>query len=312
MSAAVILQSARLPFLLLPPACVALGAALVWASGQPVPVIPLILALLGAVLAHVAVNTLNEYQDFTSGLDLRTQRTPFSGGSGALPQHPEQRYWVLAAALVSLGLVILIGLYFIQRHGPAIAPLGLVGVLLILVYTRWINRRPWLCLVAPGLGFGLLMVAGTQFVLTGSYWWSAWLLGLIPFMLVNNLLLLNQYPDAEADAASGRYHFPIAYGFRASNRAYLLMWLAALALLRGGCDGGAQLDDSGASARATRRQRLCLCICACAKESEEPSKHNAHPTRASSRAAGDFVITRGGGFARRGASSLGSRAGRGA
>ncbi|MAR90396.1 MAG: prenyltransferase [Pseudomonadota bacterium] len=231
MSAAVILQSARLPFLLLPPACVALGAALVWASGQPVPVIPLILALLGAVLAHVAVNTLNEYQDFTSGLDLRTQRTPFSGGSGALPQHPEQRYWVLAAALVSLGLVILIGLYFIQRHGPAIAPLGLVGVLLILVYTRWINRRPWLCLVAPGLGFGLLMVAGTQFVLTGSYWWSAWLLGLIPFMLVNNLLLLNQYPDAEADAASGRYHFPIAYGFRASNRAYLLMWLAALALL---------------------------------------------------------------------------------
>jgi len=43
------------------------------------------LALLGAFLAHVSVNTLNEYYDFKSGLDLETIRTPFSGGSGALP-----------------------------------------------------------------------------------------------------------------------------------------------------------------------------------------------------------------------------------
>ncbi len=41
------------------------------------------LALLGAFLAHISVNTLNEYFDFKSGLDLETIKTPFSGGSGA-------------------------------------------------------------------------------------------------------------------------------------------------------------------------------------------------------------------------------------
>ena len=49
------------------------------------PLLPLILALAGGLLAHISVNALNEYLDFTSGLDLTTLRTPFSGGSGTLP-----------------------------------------------------------------------------------------------------------------------------------------------------------------------------------------------------------------------------------
>ncbi len=44
-----------------------------------------LLALLGLLLAHVSVNVLNDYFDYRSGVDLKTQRTPFSGGSGILP-----------------------------------------------------------------------------------------------------------------------------------------------------------------------------------------------------------------------------------
>ncbi len=47
------------------------------------------LVLLGALAAHGAVNALNEYADYRSGLDLRTARTPFSGGSGTLVDHPQ-------------------------------------------------------------------------------------------------------------------------------------------------------------------------------------------------------------------------------
>ncbi len=51
---------------------------------------------------------------------------------------------------------------------------------------------------------------------------------LLPFYLVNNLLLLNQYPDLQADRRAGRRHFPIRFGLTVSSRVYLGFVLAAL------------------------------------------------------------------------------------
>ena len=83
MSGRVLLQSMRGPFLVLTPVCVLLGVGTVVANKAPVDWSLLFLCLLGALLAHISVNALNEYADFRSGLDLATLRTPFSGGSGA-------------------------------------------------------------------------------------------------------------------------------------------------------------------------------------------------------------------------------------
>ncbi len=79
-----IFQSMRLPFLTLTFACVFLGMSIAVANQVSINILILMLALLGAPLAHISVNTLNEYFDFKSGLDLNTVKTPFSGGSGAL------------------------------------------------------------------------------------------------------------------------------------------------------------------------------------------------------------------------------------
>ena len=227
MRAQALFQSMRLPFLLLVPVCVLLGAATV----ERWPAWPLGLALLGGLLAHISVNTLNEYLDFKSGLDLRTRRTPFSGGSGALPRRPEMARPVLLLGLLALAGVVAIGLHFVWRLGPGILPVGLLGAALIVLYTGWINRHPWLCLIAPGLGFGLLMVMGTQFVLAGRYDPAALWAAAVPFFLVNNLLLLNQYPDIGADRHAGRNHLPIAYGVPLANRVYGLFLLAPAALI---------------------------------------------------------------------------------
>jgi 1,4-dihydroxy-2-naphthoate octaprenyltransferase len=64
------------------------------------------------------------------------------------------------------------------------------------------------------------MVMGTHFVLTGEYSWTAFIASLVPFFLVNDLLLLNQFPDVEADQSVGRRHFPIVIGRRASSLIY--------------------------------------------------------------------------------------------
>jgi 1,4-dihydroxy-2-naphthoate octaprenyltransferase len=230
MKPAAVIQSMRGPFLVLTLVCVFLGVSTVVANQGSVDLYLLALALLGAVLAHISVNTLNEYYDFKNGLDFTTTRTRFSGGSGALPRNPEMASAVLTVGAVSLVATLLIGFFFVWKYGLGIIPIGVPGLVLIVTYTGWINKHPLLCLVAPGIGFGFLMVVGTQFVLEGEYSTLSFLVAMVPFFLVNNLLLLNQYPDIQADIGVGRNHFPIAYGTMIGNMAYAFFALATIAV----------------------------------------------------------------------------------
>lgn len=217
----------RLPFLVLTPACVLLGfAAATWASGQA-NWLHFSIALIGAISAHISVNAFNEYFDFKSGLDTRTQRTPFSGGSGTLPAMPEMERPALIMAWATFALTATIGVYFLTIRGLALLPLGILGLIIIFAYTNWIIRNPLLCLITPGLGFGTFMVMGTYFVLTGEYSWTALVASLISFFLVSDLLLLNQFPDVEADQSIERKHYPITIGKQRSARIYVAFLILA-------------------------------------------------------------------------------------
>ena len=239
---AVIFGPMRLPFLILTPACVMLGAATAAWSGAEIDLYYLALAFVGAVASHISVNALNEYHDFTSGLDFNTQPTPFSGGSGTLPRNPDKAHVALITGLISLVVIVIVGMYFLYVRGLWLLPVGLLGIVTIVAYTKWITKNPFFCLIAPGLGFGPLMVMGTDFVLTGSYSWTSFVASLVPFFLVSNLLLLNQFPDVEADKGVGRQHFPIAIGREASVRLYVVFLAGAyLAIIFGYISGSLPL-----------------------------------------------------------------------
>lgn len=233
-----LIRSMRVPFLLLAPVCVFLGFSTAVSTGARINPLDLMLVLFGAVAAHASVNAFNEYFDFRSGLDIRTSKTPFSGGSGALVDHPQSVHAVLYLAIGSLCVTALVGLYFIFRHGALILPIGMAGILIILAYTQWLTRHPLLCLVAPGTGFGPLMVGGTHFVLTGAYSLFTFYISLVPFFLANNLLLLNQLPDVTADRSVGRRHFPIVYGTTSSVMLYGIFAAAASLVLLAGILSG--------------------------------------------------------------------------
>jgi 1,4-dihydroxy-2-naphthoate octaprenyltransferase len=230
-----ILGPMRLPFLLLPPMCVLLGVGVAfWRTGGDINWFYALLALVGAVSSHISVNAFNEYFDFRSGLDEKTEKTPFSGGSGTLQENPAAARGALTTALVSFILPVLIGFYFLDVRGVMIIPLGLLGLLVVYLYTQWITKNWFLCLIAPGLGFGILWVMGTDFVLTGTYSWEAFAASLVPFFLVNDLLLLNQFPDAKADEQVGRAHLPIKIGNSASAKVYAaFLGLAYLSMIGG-------------------------------------------------------------------------------
>jgi len=221
------IRSSRPSFLILTPVCVLLGLSTSLYKETTIFISMLPFILIGAIAAHASVNLLNEFYDFKSGLDLKTEKTPFSGGSGALPDNPDMANVVLAAGLVSLLITIIIGVYFAIDRDIQILPIGLFGLALIVTYTQWLNRSPILCLIAPGLGFGVLMVVGTHVILGAANTKLVWLVSLVPFFLINNLLLLNQYPDMKADATIGRSTFPIAFGLKNSNIVYAVFMLAA-------------------------------------------------------------------------------------
>ena len=208
------ITSARLRFLILASACVLLGVSASLGHGYPWTTLDLVLVFVGAVAAHASVNMINDYFDFRSGLDATTQRTPFSGGSGALVTTPQAAPAVLWGGIACLVVTILIGLRFVAIHGGTMLPIGLLGVALIVFYTPWVNRRPWLCLVSPGIAFGPLMVMGTSVALTGEITPLSMLVSIVPGCLTDTLLLVNQYPDIEPDRRVGRRHLPIVYGRR--------------------------------------------------------------------------------------------------
>jgi 1,4-dihydroxy-2-naphthoate octaprenyltransferase len=80
----------------------------------------------------------------------------------------------------------------------------------------------------------MLPVLGTYFVQTGSYSAEAVVASLAPGFLTANLLLLNEFPDVEADKKGGRYNLVIALGPKMAGRLYAgLMALTYLSIIGG-------------------------------------------------------------------------------
>ena len=226
-----LLKTARPAFLLLTPCC--LSVAVAFAIYESIEIDPVNLALifLGALAAHISVNMLNEYYDYKIGLDLQTQRTAFSGGSGTLPTSPELAESVFFCGLLYLVFTALIGLYFLLAIGWGLLPVGLSGMLLVYFYSSQITRRPLLCLLAPGLGFGPFMILGAYYILNGHYSFAVLMTSFIMLFVASNLLLLNQFPDLEPDRAAGRLHLPILVGRKNAALVYVLFLVMAYVLL---------------------------------------------------------------------------------
>jgi 1,4-dihydroxy-2-naphthoate octaprenyltransferase len=205
----------RVPFLILALILGILGSAVAWYEsiryGSPFNIWYAILATLGLLIAHAAVNIFNDYFDARSGLDYKTSRTPFSGGSGAVPRGLltiQQSLWLGIACFV---LLVPIAVFFILKTGWMLLPLLMLAMLLIVFYTPLILKMgypEW----SPGLGLGILPVMGAYFVHTGEYTLTAFIASMPSYFLVHNLLLLNEFPDVEADVTVNRRTLPIVIG----------------------------------------------------------------------------------------------------
>ena len=223
------LNQIRANFLILAALLVAIGIALAFKylpDGVTISWLNISLVLIGSVLAHASVNLFNEYSDHLTGIDKNTHRTPFSGGSGMIKSGFTKPSSVLAAAITTLLISGAIGIYFGITAHWSVFLIMMVGAFSIVAYTPLLTKF-MLGELFSGLTLGTLVVLGTFIALTAKPGQSfgsllpfeVIMISIPPGILTSLLLLLNQFPDAEADKKGGRKHLVIKLG--AQKAAYV-------------------------------------------------------------------------------------------
>ncbi len=221
--------SIRAPFLFLSLDLALLGTALAFHE-KTLSIFMAILGAAGLILLHIAVNLLNEYHDFVTGLDLTTIKTPFSGGSGVLAQGNLSACAALMGALACLGVATILGIYFTLSSGIGLIPLLVIGLVIIVTYTPFLTHH-LLGEVSAGLGLGLLPVMGIFYIQSSHYSISSILTGLIAGLLTFNLLLLNEYPDMEPDLKVGRFNLIHCFGPDKAAKIYTFIGFSVYILI---------------------------------------------------------------------------------
>jgi 1,4-dihydroxy-2-naphthoate octaprenyltransferase len=229
-----ILRITRLPFLVASTLPVAVGAVVAARAGFfSLPLF--ILTLLGIALAHVGLNTANDYFDSYLGTDWKnTKPTPFSGGSRSLQYNLISTFGLGGLATGSFVGAAAIGIYLSLLRGPLpILGFMLAGFFLAIFYTA-----PPFKLVYRGLGelsvvlgFGPVIVGGTYFIQTQHFAIAPFLISIPVGIFVCCILYLNEIPDIGFDQASGKRTLVTRMSKKTVMRGYLVLVAIAMTVV---------------------------------------------------------------------------------
>jgi len=198
--------------------------------GHNIDWLPAILAIFGVALLHLASNVFNDYYDVSSGTDQANTKyfVQYSGGSRAIEMGLIDLKGTRNVAIMLATVAFAIGVYLTMTIGTGVLIVGVLGLALGYFYTapplRLVARKG-LGEIVIGMTFGPLITLGMYYVVTGAFVMDAFLIGLPTGLLTTNILLINQVPDAEGDAVTGKNHLVVTYGHRAA------VWFYALFLM---------------------------------------------------------------------------------
>jgi 1,4-dihydroxy-2-naphthoate polyprenyltransferase len=232
----------RAPFLILSVFLVLIGLALsvkypLQMAGE-FSLFHAVLLVVGVVSSHISVNLFNEYSDYFTQIDFKTNRTPFSGGSGMMTSGKSKPGTVLIVAVSTLVLSLIIGIYFSIVSNWIILVFAILGTGSIVFYTNFLARY-MLGELFAGLALGSLVVLGTYISMNASpsmSWYSSlpaevsWL-SIPAGILTALLLLINEFPDVEADRAGGRNHLVIRLGIKGAAWVYATGMFTSFAII---------------------------------------------------------------------------------
>ena len=191
--------------------------------------LPSLICLLFALLAQIASNFANEYFDYRDGLDRKGRVGPRRGVTeGDITPRA-----MLAATLITLGVASILGLTLIHWGGWWLIAAGVAIVLGALAYSAgpYPLSRHALGEVAVVFFFGIAPVTLTYYVQAGDCPWQVWLASLSVGLMGANVLIVNNYRDADDDREVGKTTLAVKFGRRFALNLYRVNALLATLLL---------------------------------------------------------------------------------
>jgi 1,4-dihydroxy-2-naphthoate octaprenyltransferase len=206
---------------------VLVGSALAWHDGKFVPVAAT-LCLGFALLVQIGTNFANDYYDFVRGADTAARVGPRRAVAAGLIAPATMK----AAMIAVFAAAFACGLGLLAWGGPWLLAIGVASIVSGYAYTG----GPW-PLAYVGLGdvfvfifFGLVAVGGTYFVQAGRLTLDAVLVGVPIGLLAANILVVNNYRDAETDAVAGKRTLVVRLGRGAARVQFAVSLALALAM----------------------------------------------------------------------------------
>jgi 1,4-dihydroxy-2-naphthoate octaprenyltransferase len=203
---------------------VLIGTAFAYADGG-FKAIPALVCLLFAMLMQVAANFINDLYDFKKGTD-RSDRLG--------PERACAQGWISPEAMTKgiatvISVACLAGLTLLAYAGPWLMIVGALCVVFAFFYTTGpypLSYNGWGDLLVL-IFFGFVPVGGTYYVQTLNYTadiaWASLACGLV----IDTLLVVNNYRDRDADRLSGKRTVVVRFGERFGRRLYYVLGIIA-------------------------------------------------------------------------------------
>jgi 1,4-dihydroxy-2-naphthoate polyprenyltransferase len=200
-----------------------IGGLLAYRSGS-FSWILFLLSVFGLVMAHATNNLLNDYTDFTRGIDhdnyFRAQYGPHPLEHGLLTKRALQGY-----ILVTGFIALLSGIAITFMTGYSTLWLLGAGLFFLLFYT-WPLKYIGLGEISVVLVWGPLMVGGTFFVVSQGHWDHWVTIVSLVYALGPTSVLLGKHTDKlDQDKAKHIHTLPVLIGETASRYLTISLWI---------------------------------------------------------------------------------------
>lgn len=190
--------------------------------------LPALICCLFAGLMQIAANFINDLFDYLKGTDredrLGPERTCAQG-------------WISPKAMktgiiLTVVLACLVGSFLLLYAGWELVIVGLACVLFAFLYTTGpypLSYKGWGDLLVI-VFFGFVPVGGTYYVQACTWTPDVTVASLICGLLIDTLLVVNNYRDREADARSGKQTVIVRFGEAFGRYLYLTLGVTAALL----------------------------------------------------------------------------------
>ena len=214
-----------------------LGGALALSHTGQLHALHFILTMIGAIFIQAGTNMINDWKDAERDNENRTGIRPFTGGSRVIQLGLISRADMCFFGITLSSIATIIGVYLIFVSGYGILPLIAYGLIAGIFYTAgkgklsFINMAPGVAEFLIATTYGVLMTMGAYYVQTGYFTLESFLMSLPVALFVSNVLLINQFPDAESDANTDKKTLVVRIGKRKAKNFLIICFIVGYVLI---------------------------------------------------------------------------------